>query len=221
MLEDCKDCSLDYIRNNVITAKLNIGNEVPINQDHLYNIVHSEIMDCNPHTKVKYQMEPISEVKKGKLFIFIPSSATEPIVIPKGREPIVIDIRSLDLKGKSALKMFSNIVSDFKVSAESAMGKTGYIHMSPSYISNSPNAERQKCPLAGRDVTVLIDRYTLFELDEYCSMLIAYFYKHFKVKGEPHKMYKYVFKEILLGNERKHCVAIPVLKLNYPRGWHI
>ena len=223
------ELSLEYISDNVVTAKINLTGEKIINQDHLYNVVHSRSMDCNPHTKVKYDSEAFGKLIDGTYVVFVPSSATEPIVLDMSRtrpgrtgindldvSRVIIDIRSLNVKGKAALRLFSNIISDFSVSAQSAMGKKGTIYMTPSNVSNSPNRERPKCPLKGK-VTILIDRYTLCELDEYCAMLLAYFYKHFTVKGTPHAMYKYVFKDIVVkGPTNTKCTfAIPVLKLNY------
>lgn len=203
----------DYMSENVIKNDLSIGDEKVIDQRHLYNIVHSKVMDCNPHTKVKYNMESISRNIDGTFVIFVPSSAKEPIVVPNSAKKVIIDIRSLDVKGKPALQLFSNIVSDFSIKAKSAMGKVGTIYMTPTSISDSANVERPKCPL--KSVTILIDRYTLSELDEYCTMLLAYFYKHYNVKGSPHKMHKYIFKEIRVGEDKKYEFAIPVIKLDY------
>lgn len=211
MRTDIAGVSLDYMSKNVITDKLDISGEKIINQDHLYNIVHSRSTDCNPHTKVKYESESFSGNVDGTHVIFVPSSAKEPIVIPAAKS-VIIDIRSLDVKGKAALQLFSNIVSDFSVTARSAMGKKGTIYMSPSDVSDAPNRERPKCPY--KSITILLDRYTLCELDEYCAMLLAYFYKHYTVKGKPHAMYKYVFKDIVVGAP-KCTFAIPVLKLDY------
>lgn len=204
----------DYMSKNVIKSDLSLGGEKVIDQRHLYNIIHSKVMDCNPHTKVKYSMESISRDIDGTFVIFVPSSAKEPIVVPNSAKKVIIDIRSLDVKGKQALQLFSNIVSDFSVKGRSAMGKVGTIYMTPTSVSDSANVERPKCPLK-QSVTILIDRYTLYELDEYCTMLLAYFYKHYNVKGSPHKMHKYIFKEIRVGDDKKYEFAIPVIKLDY------
>lgn len=209
------EINTSYMSKNVITDNLDIGDEKVIDQNHLYNVVASRIMDCNPHTKVKYRMEAISKRIDSEYVIFVPSSATQSIVIPKTERKILIDIRSLDMKGKLVLHVFENLLSDFTVAAESAMGKKGKIYMTPTSITNKKTVERPKCPLAGKSVTVLVDRYSLAELDEYCAMVLAYFYSHYKVKGSPHKMYKYVFKDIRIGQHKKYEFAIPVLKLLY------
>jgi hypothetical protein len=207
--------SVEYMRKNVITDNLDIGDEKVINQNHLYNIVYSKVMDCNPHTKVKYRMECIAKQIGKDYVIFVPSSAKEPIVIPSSAKQIIIDIRALDVKGKNVLHLFKNIISDFSVNAKSATGKVGKIYMTPSYVSDSKNVEQPKCPLAGKKVTIILDRYSLSELDEYCSMVIAYLYAHYTVKGEPHKMHKYIFKTIRVGQHKKYEFAIPVLMIHY------
>lgn len=217
MLGGGSGLSLEYIKDNVIADvdESVLKDEKILNQGHLYNAIYSGVMDCNPHTKVKYRCEAMTGYVQGKsdYVVFVPSSATEPIVIDNKAKNITIDIRGLDVKGKQVLKLFENITSDHMVSAKSELGKTGKIYMTPTKISDTKTTERPKCPLSGRNVTVLIDRYTLNELDEYCTLMLDYFFKHFRVKGKPHKMYKYIFKEIRVGKDKKYVFAIPVIKI--------
>jgi hypothetical protein len=215
---EIKNMSLNYAKDNVITkiTDRSLNGENPINQDHLYTIVHSKVFDCNPHTKVKYKNDTKYMTKSatdGSTMIFVPTTATGRIEVPATKK-VILDIRSFEGKGKILFDIFHNFISDFSVKATSALGENGMIYMTPSSISDAPISEVAKCPISS--MTVLIDRYTLCELDEYCVMLLAYFHKHYNVKGEPHKMHKFLFKPIRIGAEGKKInICVPVLRLNY------
>lgn len=206
--------SIKYTDEFVIKPSDNLDGEKIINQDHLYNIVHSRMMDCNPHTKVKYSMETISK-KIGKSFvIFVPSSAKNPIIIPPEEKDIILDIRSLDISGRDVLTVLGPLLSDFSIKCTSKI-KSGTTYLTPSNVTDQPIAERPQCPMKDKKVTILVDRYTLCELDQYCTTVLAYFYKHYNVNGIPHKMYKYIFRTIVVGTDKKYKFAIPVIKLSY------
>lgn len=216
---EIKNMSTEYAKNNVVAdiKKDVLKHENVINQDHVYNILHSTVFDCNPHTKVKYRnMEAISMVKQSVTTIFVPTTATEEIPKPKTQK-VILDIRSFEGKGEKLLTIFRNFISDFSVRATSALGSNGRIYMSHEGISNKESSDPGKItkpPI--RNVLVLVDRYTLCELDEYCVMLLAYFYKNYKVKGVPHNMHKFLFKPIRIGAEGKKInVSVPVLELKY------
>jgi len=207
--------SISYADDNVIRqfTMNDLKGEYIINQDHLYTIVHSRIFDCDPHTKVKYDDADIMSKQFGDTFVvFIPTTAKTPIEIPKCGK-CILDVRSCELKGKDVFAIFTNFISDFSVNATSAFGEKGTIYMTPSTISDNKISEKPNT-LKGIKVTVILDRYSFCELDEYCSMLLAYFYKHYEVKGTPHKLYKHIFKPIRIGEAgNKVNIAVPVLKL--------
>ena len=210
--------SISYADDNVIRkfGMKDLKDEHIVNQDHLYTIVHSHIFDCNPHTKIKYMKDaPVSmKMVDNVLTIFVPTTTKSPIEIPNGTKNIILDIRSYEGKGKELFTIFNAFISDFAVNAMSAVGEKGKIYMNPTSVSDTNTTERPQCPLKSAKVTVLIDRYTLSELDEYCSMLLAYFYKHYTVKGKPHKMFNYIFKPIRIGEVGKKInICVPVLKL--------
>lgn len=212
-----KNMSVNYAKDNVI-AKIDnksLNGEISANQDHVYTIIHSKIFDCNPHTKVKYKdgVQHMTKVSGNTTMIFVPTTATQRIDIPNTKK-VILDIRSFEGKGKILFDIFHNFISDFSVKATSALGETGTIYMTPSSISDTQISEIAKPLIGNKEVTVLVDRYTLCELDEYCTMLLAYFRKHYRVKGQLHKMNNFIFKPIRIGQEGKKInICVPVLKL--------
>ena len=207
---------------------------VPIvNPQHEVVVIHSEVMDCNPHTKVKFEHgEAVSKTIDKKLVIFVPSSATQTIDISAFRErEIILDIRSCNIEGSVLFTIFRNFIGDFAIAAESPDGKRGKVYMSADepYISDKPIAS-SKSPAKrqvavhsfARKWTVLIDRYTFRSSDEYCAMIMAYFCKHYRVKGEHFHMYKYIYKTVRFPVEansglpsNKIAFALPVIRLIY------
>jgi hypothetical protein len=208
----------NYASDNVIKiiTKNSLKGERAINQDHLYTIVHSAIFDCNPHTKVKYKnMEAISKVEGDTTIIFVPTTATKPIDMPSTSK-VILDIRSFEGKGSILFEIFGNFIGNFSMKAVTALDEKGIIYMDRKGITDAEDkiVKSAKAPI--RNMTVILDRYTLCELDEYCTMLLAYFYKNYKVNGEPHKMHKFIFKPIRIGKEgEKINICVPVLRLMY------
>lgn len=209
-----------YAKDNVIRKfnESDLKGENVINQEHLYTIVHSRIFDCDPHTKVKYKGADVMYKQSGDtLVVFVPTTATSSVEIPDSIKRCILDIRSYEGKGKQVFDVFHNLIGEYSVMACSAFGEKGKIYMTADAIYDEKSrGEHKGGKKINTKITVLLDRYTLSELDEFCSMLLAYFYGHYEVKGTPHKMSKFIFKPIRIGETNKKInICVPVLKLIY------
>jgi hypothetical protein len=212
---------MQFYKDNILASdevmKASLKGELIISPEHEALIIYSKAMDCNPHAKIKFTGEEYLMKEFGDVtVIFVPSSAT--ITIPfkdvKTRN-IVLDIRSMDMEGDKIFKVFNELIEDFSCKAVSADGKKGKIFMSnvEPFISDSV-IKGKKFITKKYNITVLIDRYTLKSLDEYCSLLLAYLYSKFTVKGTPHHMSKYIYKTVRFNDgDKKISFALPVLKL--------
>jgi hypothetical protein len=209
----------DVYNDNVLVSQAAIANslkgEYVVSPEHAAMIAHSKALDCNPHSKVKIKGESTGKLIGGKFVIFVPTTATTLPAIPSGKE-LIIDIRSMEGSGSMLFALFANIIDAFSCNAEDPSGKKGKVYMSDAepYISDKPipsNNQLKKCK-----TTILLDRYTFKAGDEYCAMLMAYFYKHFTVKGKPHHMYKFIHKTVRFPDgDKKISFALPVIKLIY------
>lgn len=217
---------VDIYSDNVIASKHAIRNclkgEYAVSPEHETIIVHSKALDCNPHSKVKFKnSEPMSKRFNDKLVVFVPTTATTPVIsdlsILSNVKELIIDIRSMEGKDSVLFTIFGDLVGSFACNAESPNGTKGKVYMSPNepYISGNaiePEVRRMIKP----KITILLDRYTFKHGDEYSAMLLAYFYKHYTVKGKPHHMYKYIYKSVRFPDgDKKISFSLPVLKLEY------
>jgi hypothetical protein len=210
---------LQYLHSNILKGesqiKQDLRGERIIDDNHLYTVVHSESLDCNPHANVEYvNLDITTKVIDHYFVAFVPSTAKSQIPLPpNGMRNVIIDIRSAKLRGKTVFDVFRNYINAGHVTAKTSAGKHGKIYFSNCNISDNEVFDSLPSDLSKLKITVLLDRYSLSQLDEYCSIALHYFYKHFKVKGKPHKMYNYIFKEIRVGKEEKITFSLPVLKL--------
>lgn len=218
---------MSIYRDNVLASESEIAkalkNELTVNPEHEAVIIHSKVMDCNPHTKVKFETSDSTfKIINSKAVIFVPSSASQPIEIPEGSyKEIILDIRSCTMEGSKLFTVFRNFISDFSIMAQSPNGKKGKIYMSANepFILDKPIGSSTGKPIK-KPVIVLIDRYTFRASDEYCALIMAYFCKHYRVKGEHFHMYKYIYKVARFPVEdstqnSKIAFALPVIRLLY------
>ena len=209
---------------NVIATNRAIANclkgEYVVSPEHEAIIAHSKALDCNPHSKVKFEnTESMHKRFDNKLVVFVPTTATT-ACIPSdlsGIKEIIIDIRSMEGKDSTLFVIFNDLISNFACNAETASGTKGKIYMSTDepYISDIPT-KPSSSKLSKYKITILLDRYTFKYGDEYSAMLLAYFYRHYTVKGKPHHMYKYVYKSVRFPDGNKKVVfSLPVLRILY------
>ena len=211
---------MEEYRDNILATEAEMKKclvgEYIVSPGHEALIIHSKVMDCNPHSKIKFVgKQSERKVFGNKTVIFVPSSVTEKVSLEGVTGEIILDIRSLDLEGSKVFHIFNDFLGDFGCPATSADGKKGKVYCSnvEPFVSNAPI---QGVKLKKWKVTVILDRYTLKTLDEYCTMFLAFVYRNYKVIGTPHHMSRYIYKTVRFNDgDKKISFALPVLKLSF------